>query len=57
MANEAKKRRLYLLLAIVFGIAGLVWIVSGFLSPRFILYPMIGLLNLGAAYVCRLQSL
>ena len=43
---------MYLILSAVFGVAGVVWIVSGFLSPRFILYPFIGLVNLGIAYVC-----
>lgn len=56
MNDEAQQKRIYLLLAIVFGVAGAVWIVYGFFSPRFILYPLIGLVNLGIAYVCRRLS-
>ena len=57
MMNElAKEKRNYLLLAIVFGIAGLVWVVYGFFSPRYILFPLIGFANLGVAYFCRRLS-
>ncbi len=51
--DSQKQRLTYLVLAGVFGIAGVVWIISGFLSPRFILYPCIGVVNLGIAYVCK----
>ncbi len=57
MNDQAKQKRLCLLLAAVFGVAGFVWIISGFLSPRYILYPLVGLANWGIAYVCRQQSL
>ena len=57
MNDPARNRKIYLLLTVVFSISGLVWIISGFLSPRFIFYPLIGLLNLGAAYACRQQTL
>ena len=40
----------------VFGVAGMVWIVYGFLSPRFILYPLIGVVNLTIAYFCKKAS-
>lgn len=53
MMDSQKQRLTYLVLAGVFGIAGVVWIISGFLSPRFILYPCIGVVNLGIAYVCK----
>ncbi len=56
MNDEAAQKRTYLLLAIVFAVAGVVWVVYGFCSPRFILYPLIGLVNLGIAYVCRRLS-
>ncbi len=56
MNDEAAQRRAYRLLSIVFAVAAVVWIVYGFSSPRYILYPLIGLLNLGIAYVCRLLS-
>jgi hypothetical protein len=56
MDDQGKQRRAYLTLTVIFGIAGVVWVVYGFFSPRFILYPLIGLANLGVAYVCRRQS-
>ena len=56
MNDQEKQKRTYLMLAVVFGIAGVVWVIYGFCSPRFILYPLIGLLNLGIAYVCRRQT-
>jgi energy-converting hydrogenase Eha subunit H len=52
-ANQSGK---YKMLAMVFGVAGIVWIVYGFLSPHFIFYPLIGLANLGIAFVCKLSS-
>lgn len=40
-------------LAIIFALAGLGWIIGGFLSiSHVVLYPLIGLLNLGLAGVC-----
>jgi hypothetical protein len=56
MKEQAKEKRTYQLLAIVFGIAGVVWVVYGFFSPRFILFPLIGFANLGIAYFCRRLS-
>ena len=40
----------------LFAVAGLVWIVYGFFSPRFILYPLIGVANWGVSYVCKKVS-
>jgi hypothetical protein len=40
-------------LAVVFGVAGLVWIIYGVMSPRWVLYPLIGFANLGIAYLCK----
>ena len=57
MNEQAKQKRSYLLLAIVFAVAGVIWVVYGFCSPRFILYPLIGLVNLGIAYGCRQLSI
>ena len=56
MNDQAKQKRAYLLLAIVFAVAGGVWGVYGLFSPRYILYPLIGFVNLGVAYVCRRLS-
>ena len=53
MNDLAKQRRTYLLLAVVFGVAGVVWIAYGVLSPRWVLYPLIGFANLGIAYLCK----
>lgn len=51
------KQGMYLLLAVVFGIAGLVWIVGGLLSVYHrILYPLIGVMNLGIAYYCKTEG-
>ena len=46
-----------MILAVVFAIAGLAWIIGGALSiyHRF-LYPFIGLVNLAIAYYCKQQS-
>jgi len=44
------------MLALVFGVAGVVWIVYGFFSPRFILYPLIGVANLAVAFFCKQAS-
>jgi energy-converting hydrogenase Eha subunit H len=56
MSSPQNQARTYMLLAVVFGIAGAVWIVYGFLSPRWVLYPLIGIVNLGIAYVCKQNS-
>jgi hypothetical protein len=56
MENQATQKRKYTILAALFTVAGAIWIVYGFFSPRFILYPLIGVANLGVAYVCRKLS-
>ncbi len=56
MDESSGQKRRYLILAAVFGVAGVVWIVYGFLSPRWVLYPLIGFVNLGIAYVCKQNS-
>jgi hypothetical protein len=53
MDDPAKQRRMYMLLAVVFGVAGVVWIVHGFMTPRWVLYPLVGVVNLGIAYLCK----
>jgi hypothetical protein len=55
-AEPAAQGRAYQFLAVVFGIAGLVWIVYGLMSPRWVLYPVIGVLNLIIACVCKWHS-
>ena len=50
--QKANQGLAYFVLAVMFGIAGLVWMVYGFLSPRWILYPLIGVGNLAAAFLC-----
>ena len=39
MEEQSNQSRQYKLLAVAFGVAGVVWVVYGFFSPRFILYP------------------
>jgi hypothetical protein len=56
MDEQLKQKRTYQILAVLFGIAGVVWVVYGFFSPRFILYPFIGLVNLVIAFVCKRSS-
>ena len=56
MNDPAKQARAYLLLAVVFGAAGAVWIIYGLMSPRWVLYPLIGFANLGIAYLCKRGS-
>lgn len=53
MRDPAQQKRAYLLLAAVFGVAGVVWFIYGLMSPRWVFYPLIGLANLGIAYVCK----
>lgn len=51
------QRSTYKILAVVFGVAGIAWIIGGFTSiTHFILYPFIGLVNLGIAYLCKQMS-
>ena len=51
------QRTTYKLLAVVFAIAGIAWIVGGLFSVlHFILYPFIGVVNLGIAYLCKKMS-
>ena len=41
------------ILPFVFGIAGLSWIIGGICSiSHIVLYPLIGLVNLGIAWFC-----
>jgi drug/metabolite transporter (DMT)-like permease len=54
MDDQGKRRRTYRILAVAFAVAGAVWIVYGFFSPSWILYPLIGVVNLGIAYACKL---
>ncbi|MBI5388116.1 MAG: hypothetical protein HZA90_25910 [Verrucomicrobia bacterium] len=56
MINPSNQKTTYKILFVVFGIAGVVWILYGVFTPRFLLYPFIGLLNLGIAAYCRLMS-
>jgi hypothetical protein len=56
MNDPAKQKQAYLLLAVVFGAAGAVWIIYGLMSPRWVLYPLIGFANLGIAYLCKRGS-
>jgi hypothetical protein len=51
------QRSTYKILAVVFGVAGIAWIIGGFTSvTHFILYPFIGVVNLGIAYLCKQMS-
>lgn len=52
MKQPADKKSLYKILAVVFGIAGLIWVVYGLMSPHFLFYPFLGLVNLGLAFLC-----
>jgi len=52
MKEPLNKKTAYKVLALVFAVAGLVWIIGGLLSFRFFLYPFIGLLNWGVAWYC-----
>jgi hypothetical protein len=52
MQNPANQKKAYKILSVVFGVAGLVWIILGLSSPRYIFYPLIGLINWGIAWYC-----
>jgi len=56
MPEQGNLSRRFKMLALVFGVAGVVWIVYGFFSPRFILYPLIGVANLAVAFFCKQAS-
>jgi hypothetical protein len=58
MQDPAKQKKLYGILSIVFTIAAVVWIISGFFNNprRYILFPLIGLLNYGVAWYCKQMS-
>ncbi|HXR06346.1 MAG TPA: hypothetical protein VN765_03390 [Candidatus Acidoferrum sp.] len=56
MPEPANQSRTFKILAVVFGLAGVVWIVHGFYSPRYIFYPLIGVANLALAYFCKKAS-
>ena len=41
------------ILACVFGIAGLWWVIGGLCSiSHIVLYPLVGVINLGIAWLC-----
>ncbi len=51
------KKTTYKILMVVFGIAGLAWFFGGLFSVYHrILYPFIGLVNLGIAFYCKQES-
>lgn len=54
--DSSAESRTYLLLAIVFGVAGLVWVVYGLMSPRWLFYPLLGAVNLAIACLCKSRS-
>jgi len=57
MQDPAKQKKMYKLLSIVFAIAGVSWIIAGFWGlTHFILYPLIGLVNLAIAWYCKQNS-
>ena len=56
MREPANQSRSFKILAVVFGVAGMVWIIYGFFSPRYILYPLIGVANLAIAFFCKQSS-
>jgi hypothetical protein len=58
MQDPAKQKKLYGILSIVFTIAAVVWIISGFLTvPRhYLLFPLIGVLNYGVGWYCKQMS-
>ncbi len=52
MKESLNKQTTYKILALVFAIAGLVWIIGGLVSYRYIIFPFIGLLNWAVAWYC-----
>ena len=51
------QKRMAKFLTWVFALAGLGWIIGTFTSmTHFILFPLIGLVNLGIAYACKTMS-
>ncbi len=56
MNEPDNKAKTYKILAVVFAVAGLVWIIGGIISYRFFLFPFIGLVNWAIAWVCREMS-
>jgi hypothetical protein len=58
MQDPAKQKKFYDILYKVFAVAGLVWIVGGFVSiPRhYVLFPLIGLVNWAVAWYCKQMS-
>jgi hypothetical protein len=54
MQDPEKQKKMYKLLSVVFGIAGFLWIVAGIWGlTHFILFPLIGLVNLAIAWYCK----
>ncbi len=56
MNEPVNKAKTYKVLAVVFAVAGLVWIIGGIYSYHFFFYPIIGLLNWAVAWYCREMS-
>lgn len=53
MQDATKQKQLYKVLAVVFAIAGLAWIIGGIFSVYHrILYPFIGVANWAVAWYC-----
>ena len=51
------KKQTYKILAVVFLIAGLAWVLGGIFSVYHrVLYPFIGVINLAIAYFCKTES-
>lgn len=56
MKQPQPRQKTLKLLAAAFAVGGLVWIIGGITSYRFILYPLIGLMNWAVAYYCWQES-
>jgi hypothetical protein len=56
MSALKNKQLAYKVLALVFAIAGLVWIIGGLTSRHYLFYPFLGLLNWGIAWYCQQAS-
>ncbi len=51
MQDPAKQKKLYIILTVVFAVAGLLWMLGLFTPNRF-LFGIIGLINWGIAWYC-----
>jgi tetrahydromethanopterin S-methyltransferase subunit C len=56
MQDAEKKQKAFKTLSLVFAVAGVIWIIAGFISHRYLFYPFIGLLNWAIAYYCSMMS-